>query len=131
MNGQFIRKFGSKGKRNGELDRLYGIGLLSNRNIVVGEFGNNRISIFDQEGTFIKIIGAGELGNALHLFIDSDDNILIADQINTRIAIYSSQNGNLLKSIPTDDSVGYPFGITMDRDGRIIVSGATNKFAIY
>ena len=131
MNGQFIRKFGSNGKRNGELDRPYGIGLLSNRNIVVGEFGNNRISIFDQEGTFIKIIGDGEINHALHLFIDSDDNILIADQMNRRIAIYSSETGDLLKSISTDDSVGYSFGITMDHDGRIIVSGGRHKVAIY
>jgi len=108
-----------------------GIGLQSNGNIVVSESGNHRISVFDSMGNFIKIIGVGELQDPHHLFIDSDDNILVADQSNRRIVIFSSQTGILLKSLQTEDSVEDLYGITMDRDGRIVVSGSANKVVIY
>ena len=115
-NGTFIRKFGSEGKENGKLEGPFGLGLLSNGNLVVGEYINNRISIFDNQGKF-KIIADGELKDPSHLFIDSGDNILITDGENQRIAIYSSQTGNMFKSIKTMEN---PRGIAMDRDGRII-----------
>ena len=130
-NGQFIRKFGTEGNGNGQFDLTVGIGFLSNGNVVVSELGNNRISIFDSLGNFIKIIDDGEIDKPFHLFVDSDDNILVADSENERIAIYSSESGNLIKSIPTKDYVGNPRGVTMDRDGRIIVCGLGSKIAIY
>ena len=108
-----------------------GIGLQSNGNIVVSESGNHRISVFDSMGNFIKIIGVGELQDPHHLFIDSDDNILVADSSKIRIAIFSSQTGILLKTIQTKEYIEDPCGITMDRDGRIVVSGSANKVAIY
>ena len=127
-NGTFIRKFGSEGKENGELDGPFGLGLLSNGNLVVGEYINNRISIFDNQGNFIKVIAAEDLKDPGHLFIDSDDNILITDDENQRIAIYSSQTGNMFKSIKTMEN---PRGIAMDRDGRIIVALWNHEIDIY
>jgi len=47
----------------------WGVGLLSNGDIVVSEFGRKRLQIF--EGNFIRIMGAGQLANPLHLFVDS------------------------------------------------------------
>ena len=117
-----------EGKENGELDGPFGLGLLSNGNLVVGEYINNRISIFDNQGNFIKVIAAEDLKDPGHLFIDSDDNILITDDENQRIAIYSSQSRNLVKSIKTMEN---PRGIAMDRDGRIIVARVDHKIAIY
>ena len=130
--GQFIRKFGSNGKGDGELDGPTGIGFLSNGNVVVCEFeNNNRISIFDPQGNFIKTIRGEDLSEPNHLFVDSDDNILIANSGHNSIAIFSSETGNLFKSLQIDDSIGYPIGITKLMDGRIMISGSANKIAIY
>jgi len=58
--GQFVRKFGSYGERNGELKNPWGVGLLSNGNMVMSEDDGNR-QIFDSQGNFVRIVGAGQL----------------------------------------------------------------------
>jgi len=92
--GQFIRKFGSEGTGNGQMNGPVGVGLLSNGNIVVAD-DNNRVQIFDFEGNFVRIVGAGQVRNPWHLFVDSDENILVADnaiiafKCSTKMAITS------------------------------------------
>ena len=66
-----------------------GVGLLSNGNIVVTENGGNRLQIFDSQGKFVRIVGAGQVENPRHLFVDSDDNILVADYDNDRIQVFT------------------------------------------
>ena len=122
-NGVFIWKFGSHGTKKGELSDPIGIGLLSNGNIVVSECKYDRISIFDSQGNFIKIIEDGDLSKPMYLFIDLDDNVLVADQCDQSIAIYSSETGELLKTVEVQSVIGLIYGITMDLNGRIIASG--------
>jgi len=78
-NRQFLRKFGSSGNGNGQLNYPIGIDLLSTGNIVVADHNNSRVSIFDSQGNFVRHIGAGQLSGPYYLFVDSDDNILVAD----------------------------------------------------
>jgi len=54
-----------------------------------------------------------------HLFVDSDDNILVADSGNHCIKVFH-QEGNHIKSIGTGNIVE-PFGVCMDRNGRIFI----------
>ena len=109
-----------------QFDRPRGIGLLSNGNVVVGDSGNHRLSIFDQQGSFIKIIGAGQLLDPFHIFIDSDDRILVANYSDYGIRILKSSTGNLLKTIPLKST-----GITMNQNGRIIASGESHTVSIF
>ena len=125
-NGQFIRKFGTVGNGNGQLNRPCGIGILSNGNVVVCENGNARLSIFDQQGNFIKMIGAGQFSNPWHLFVDSDDNILIANKT-SEIKIFQSSTGTLLKTIPCPGAVG----VTMDQSGRILSCGTSHTASVF
>ena len=60
-SGNFLRKFGSEGTGNGQLKEPIGIGLLSNENIVVSEWGNHRLQIFTPQGQFVSLIGVGML----------------------------------------------------------------------
>ena len=87
--GQLVRKFGSKGAGNGQLNSPVGVGLLSNGNIVVSECDGNRLQIFDSQGKFVRIVGAGQFKYPIHLFVDSDDNILVADQDNKCIQVFT------------------------------------------
>ena len=76
-------------------------------------------------------IGDEDLSEPSYLFVDADDNILVADAGQNKIAIFSSESGDLIKGIENINIPGRLFGLTMDRDGSIIVSGQTNKIAIY
>jgi len=87
--GQVVRKFGSEGAGNGQMKDPLGVGLMSNGNIVVNEFHGNRLQIFDSQGNFVRIVGAGTFKNPWNLFVDSDDNILVAD-FNSHIQVHGS-----------------------------------------
>jgi len=87
---------------------------------VVSEWDGNRLQIFDSLGNFVRIVGAGQVKSPYHLFVDSDDNILVADYGNQRIQVFH-QNGNHVKTIGTGQ-ISSPLGVCMDREGRIIVS---------
>jgi len=78
---------------------------------------------------FVRIVGAGQVKNPYHLFVDSDDNILVAAVGNKRIQVFH-QNGNHIKSIETGQ-LSFPRGVCMDRGGRIIVSEAANRISIF
>jgi len=124
-NGQFLRKFGSSGNGNGQLSNPRGVGLLSNGNVIVCEYSNTRVSIFDSQGNFVRHICAGQLSNPYHLFVDSDDNILVANNASTNPVQVFKADGTLIKNISiTGHSAAV--GVSMDPEGRIIATDHTN-----
>jgi len=82
----------------------------------VSEVGGNRLQIFDSVGNSVRVI-AGSNG-PYHLFVDSDDNILVTDFNNHRIQVIN--DGGHLKTIG-QGQLSNPTGICMDNEGRIIV----------
>ena len=126
-----MRKFGSNGTKNGQIQSPWGVGLLSNGNIVVSEHSGNRLQIFDFQGNFVRVVGAGQVANPGQLFVDSDDNILVADSGNNRIQVFH-HDGNRIKTIGTGQ-MSFPLGVCMDHEGRIIVSEGhpANRISIF
>jgi hypothetical protein len=56
-NGNFIKKFGQMGEGPGDLYHPGHMSILDNKYLVVGEYAENRrISIFDLEGNFFKLL---------------------------------------------------------------------------
>lgn len=47
VSGKFITKFGTKGSRIGELNEPVSVAVLSDGKIVVSDFSNSRIQIFE------------------------------------------------------------------------------------
>ena len=93
--GRFLRKFGSSGKGNGQLSSPLGIGLLSIGGVVVGEYSNARVSLFDSQGNFVRHVGVGQLSDPCHLFVDADDNILVANNTSTNPVRVFKANGTI------------------------------------
>jgi len=118
-NGQFVKKFGSQGKGNVQLSSPTGIGLLSNGNVIVCEGSNKRVSIFDSQGNFVRHICDGQLANPYNLFVDSDDNILVANDTSTTPVRVFKADGTLVKNISIAGHAGTG-GVCMDPEGRII-----------
>ena len=96
LEGEFINKFGSKGKYWGKLKNpsslvtdLYGF-------ILVADCGNHCISIFDKDGKCINCIGsingslAGEFNFPHGVAISLDGSIYITDSANKRIQVFST-----------------------------------------
>ena len=95
---------------------------------ILCEWDGNRLQIFDSQGNFVRIVGAEQVKDPFHLFVDSDHNILVADFSNNRIQVFH-QNGNHVKTIGIGKILN-PLGVCMDREGRIIVSDG-QRIAIF
>ena len=90
----------------------------------------DRLQIFDSQDKFVRMVGDGQVKQPNHPFVDSDDNILVADWGNNCIQVFH-QNGSLIKTIGTGQLVER--GVCMDREGRIFVSegNGANRISIF
>ena len=115
--GEFVRKFGLMGR--GKWSYVLSLWCWSSVEWKYCD-SENRLQIFDSEGNFVRIVGAGRLEKSSHLFVDSDDNIIVADAGNQCIQVFH-WNGNRIKTMGKGQ-VSIPRCVCMDREGRIIVS---------
>ena len=91
---------------------------MSTGSVVVGDFINFRCQIFDQQGNFACVFGTGILSIPKHVFVDSDDNILVP--CDGAIQVFKS-DGTHLKTIGKG-VIGDASGVSMDLTGRIFVT---------
>jgi len=127
--------FGSQGNGYGQFSGSYGITTDSNRNIIVGDYSNHRIQIFDSEGNFIFTFGSkgnghGELSYPFGITTNSKGNIIVSDCHNNRIQIFDSQ-GNFLLTFGSrgngDGQFNSPRDVRVDLNDNIYVCDSNNN----
>jgi len=147
-SGRFLRTWGRKGMGPGEFDVVHTLAFDSRGRLFVGDRQNNRLQIFDQNGTFIA--QWFQFGRPSGLYIDKrTDTLYVADsesrdaRTNTGqlglpqtgyghnpgarrgIRIGSARDGKVTAFIP--DPCPYPYaggsslaeGVTIDADGNV------------
>jgi len=110
--GNLIKKFGSEGDGEGEFTNPTDVATDSNDRIIVVNSENafSRIQIFDDQGNFIQEFGSetcqhvtclddplgdDQFGEPQGITTDSNNRIIVADTLNSRIQIFDDQ-GTLL-----------------------------------
>ncbi len=76
-DGTFIKAWGKTGWAPGEFRTLHAIAIDSRGRVFVGDRGNNRIQIFDQEGKALAMWT--QFGKPSGIFFDNKDQIYVAD----------------------------------------------------
>jgi sugar lactone lactonase YvrE len=76
-DGRFKRSWGMKGSGRGEISEPHTIAVDSRGRVFVGDRENNRIQIFDQEGTFLD--EWHQFGRPSGISITADDRIYVTD----------------------------------------------------
>jgi sugar lactone lactonase YvrE len=76
-DGKYVSDFGRKGSGRGEFSEPHTIAIDSRGRLFVGDRENNRIQIFDQNGTFLD--EWRQFGRPSGIFITRDDAIYVAD----------------------------------------------------
>ena len=92
LDGNYLGKFGAQGTGNGQLSNPSGIAIDKCGFILVSECGNNRVSIFDKNGSFIHCFGSSDFGQfsqPRQIAISPTGDIYICDKMNKRILIFS------------------------------------------
>jgi sugar lactone lactonase YvrE len=76
-HGNFIKSFGKWGSGRGEFKTPHALDFDSRGRLVVGDRGNNRLQIFDQDGNYIEEFTT--FGRPSGIYITDDDMIYVAD----------------------------------------------------
>jgi sugar lactone lactonase YvrE len=76
-DGKFIKSIGKKGSGPGDFDGPHALAFDSKGRLIVGDRGNNRIQILDQDGKFIS--ETAEFGRPSGVWVDKNDVLYVAD----------------------------------------------------
>ena len=128
-DGTYLRSFGKKGDKRGELPA--GIAFdPKNGNVLVVDRNNHRVQLFSEQGEYLNHFG--EQGNLDHqlnsprgLSVDSDCNVIVADSGNKVIKIFSL-DGHFLRKICEEGSFNTPWHC-VQYDSYLIVSDSNEN----
>lgn len=141
-DGTFVRKYGSNGVGDGQLQTPRGIAI-NDGLAYIGDAANTRIVIFDAtNGNFVRnitfTVGSGNLQvksttSLWNLAVD-DDYIYGADSGNVRIFILNKSDGSFVKNInklslealDLEINNGTTFGVALTDDGNILIVDIAN-----
>jgi DNA-binding beta-propeller fold protein YncE len=130
--GKFIKTWGKKGSAPGEMDIPHTIAMDSRGRLFLGDRGNNRIQIFDQDGNFID--QWMQFSRPSGVYIDKNDVIYVADSESGSVnpahgawkrgmRIGSAKDGMVTAFIPDPDenppSTSAAEGVAADAQGVI------------
>jgi sugar lactone lactonase YvrE len=133
-DGKFVKEWGGKGSAKGELSEPHTIAIDSRGRLFVGDRENNRIQIFDQDGTLLD--EWRQFGRPSGIFITRDDTIYVADSesgpdtganelpgIKKGIRIGSARDGRVTAFIEDMESTRAEHsgaeGVGVDADGNV------------
>jgi DNA-binding beta-propeller fold protein YncE len=130
--GQFIKAWGKPGSGPGELNVPHGIAFDSKGRLIVADRANNRIQIFDQEGTVLE--EWKQFSRISGVYIDKNDILYAADsESNTKrnpgwkrgIRVGSLRDGKVTAFIPDPEpnpdasATSGAEGVAVDAQGNI------------
>jgi DNA-binding beta-propeller fold protein YncE len=111
--------------------------------VLVTESGNNRVSQFALDGTFVGIFaGTGEQGGGNGEFyspqgitvLGSSGEVAVADYNNHRVQIFDSE-GNYKRQFGTagkeDGQFNNPTGLASDAHGNLLVADNTKRLQVF
>jgi DNA-binding beta-propeller fold protein YncE len=138
LAGVELRKFGGAGgTAPGQLGYVSDVVQDEDGNYYVAEFGENqRISIFDRDGKFLRCWGnAGtepcQFSRARALALGPDGNLYVADACNDRIQIFTRE-GKLVRCWGVSGSepgqLKYPYDLAFNKNGVLyVVENGNNR----
>jgi sugar lactone lactonase YvrE len=128
-DGKFVKAWGKKGTARGEFEQPHALAMDSKGRLFVGDRGNNRIQIFDQNGTFLE--EWKQFGRPSGVYIDKNDTLYVADHESTEktnpgfqkgIRIGSAKDGKVASFILDPDPMGSQEGVAADGQGNVFGS---------
>lgn len=136
--GELIQKFGESGSRQGQLRSPSGIDWSHNGRLYVADKGNGRISIFGQDGVFIKSFGqqgladGQQLEEPVQVFVDLKERVYVLEKRDNGIVSIFDHDGRLLQRLTDKDFSKLVAGsaeiinIAIDQKGLLYVADAEN-----
>ena len=80
------------------VDQPWGIALNSKQQLVVAEYGEEEVTVFDREGKKVQTITCEKFSRPMGVAVDKDDNIYVSDWTNCSLFKFSKE-GKLMKVV--------------------------------
>ncbi len=132
----FSKSVGTSGSGQGQFHDPFGVAINPvNGSVAVADALNNRIQIFDEEGTYLRQIGSvgsenGKFKEPYAVAFDRQGDLWVADTYNNRIQELS-ETGQFIRAFGTEGSgdgqFKNPFGIVVDASDNVWVADTFNK----
>jgi DNA-binding beta-propeller fold protein YncE len=92
-DGALLRRFGSEGSGDGQLDWPLGLCFMSgHRHVAVADSNNDRVSVFSVKGGFVRHVGVGKLNRPSGVACSAFDEIVVADGGYSRVVVFSAKH---------------------------------------
>ena len=120
---KLVRRTGTKGAGEGQLDRPRGLCSDYNGDVYVADCGNDRVSVFSKQLQFLKCLGTQQLKTPFDVKV-TPNSLVILDWSPNCIHFYS-RSGDLLSSCVTqgeDGMVYVPYFFCLDTAGNILIT---------
>ena len=131
---EVIGRMGTRGEEPGQFIWPSGISIDPESNVYVTDAWLNRVSVFNREGTFLRMFGEpgegkGQFKRPSGIQIDEEGNVLVVDTHNHRVQKLTPDGQFIFEWGVRGSDVGQfdsPWGITTDSDGFIYVADHKN-----
>lgn len=133
--GLMLFSFGSEGVNDGKLCRPWGICCDKDGHIIVADRSNNRIQVFNADGSFSHKFGTpgqlpGQFNRPAGVAADHHGRVIVSDKDNHRIQIFTLQGWFVQKFGERGSKNGqfhYPWDVAVNDEGQIVVSDTRNR----
>ena len=118
-DGTFVRIIGGKkGSAPGELQVPHGVTIDPQGRVIVADSGNKRLSVFDKDGRFVKVIAAPSRGGV----VATKDGTIYVSDVNAGV-VTLIRNDQIVDVIKVD---GRPHGLSVDPSTGDVYTSSTN-----
>ena len=127
---KLMRRTGTKGGREGELNIPRGLCIDNNGDVYVADSDNHRVSVFSKDLKFLNCLGTEQLKYPRDVKV-TQDSVVVLDGSPNCIHFFS-RSGELLRSCVTqgeDGMVYYPYFFCLDPPGNILITDS-NRHSI-
>ena len=132
---KLLRKIGTTGKDHtltdpGNFSKPTNVAVDKDGNLYVADTWNDRVEVFDADGTFIRTLGKngdgpGDFARPKGIAIDADGHVWVADSMLNRLQVFTPE-GHLLIGIGGFGIMPGQFealtGLTIDKQNRVFTS---------
>ena len=124
-----VKKFGTKGKKKGELNNPAGLTLYRNESIYIADTHNSRTHIFSTAGKFVAEFGKEQVIRPYSIAL-YDKWVFVSDYHHNAVFKFQITNNKYVCQSAKGE-LNNPLGITVDTNGEVLVADCVdNKIAI-